>query len=65
MGDKIALKILAILFVLLMVVSCITPSFAVDNHSTNNTSNQLDDVFPSENITANNMPFPYHRMPNT
>lgn len=46
-----------------MVVSCATPSFAVDNTSTNNTSNQLDAVFPSENIPASNAPFPYHRMP--
>ena len=29
-----------------------------DNYSTNNASNQFDDVFPSENITVNNTPFP-------
>ena len=55
--DKILLKILAISAVLVMLVSCATPSFAVDNHSTNNTSNQFDDSFPTENITASNTPF--------
>ncbi len=55
MWDKIALKILVILIVLLMLVSCATPSFAVDNPSANNTLNQFGDIFPSGNITA--MPF--------
>ena len=58
MGNKSLWKILAIPFVLLMVVSSAMPSIAVDNHSTINTSNQLDDTFPSENITADNTPFP-------
>ena len=29
----------------------------------NNASNQFDDIFPPENITVNNTPFPYHRLP--
>lgn len=56
--DKILLKILVISFTLVMVVSGATPSFAVDNHSTNNASNPVDDNSASENITANNTPFP-------
>jgi len=58
MRDKIALKIVAILFVLLMLVSCVTPCIAVDNHSPNNASNPFGDIFTSENTTTNNTPFP-------
>jgi hypothetical protein len=59
MRDKVILnlKIVAILFVLLMLVSCVAPSIAGDNQSTNNASNQFDNFFPPENITANNTPF--------
>ena len=39
---KIALKILAISIVLLMLASCMALSIAVDNPSTNNTSNRSD-----------------------
>ncbi|MEA2075539.1 MAG: hypothetical protein U9O85_07385 [Euryarchaeota archaeon] len=52
------MKIVAISFVVVMVVSCATPSFAVDNPSLDDTLNPLNDVFLSENITANNTPFP-------
>jgi pectin methylesterase-like acyl-CoA thioesterase len=60
MRDKVILnlKIVAVLVVLLMLVSCATPCIAVDNHSTNNASNQFGDIFPLENVTANNTPFP-------
>jgi len=44
MPNKPLWKILAISFVVVMVVSCVTPCIAVDN-------------FPSENITANNTSF--------
>jgi hypothetical protein len=53
MRNKIALKIVAILFISLMLVSGATPCIAFDNHSTNNASNQFDAVFSSETITAN------------
>lgn len=49
MGNKFSLKILAISIVLVMVISCTTLSIAVDNPS-------IDNVFPSENITADNTP---------
>jgi hypothetical protein len=48
----------AILFVLLMLVSCVTPCIAVDNHSPNNASNPFGDIFTSDNITTDNTPFP-------
>ncbi|MCK4347209.1 MAG: right-handed parallel beta-helix repeat-containing protein, partial [Thermoplasmatales archaeon] len=54
---KIALKILAISIAVMMVVSCVTPCIAVAGRLTDNTY----DIFPSENITANNTPFYYHR----
>jgi uncharacterized lipoprotein YajG len=57
MQNKAIWKILVISIALLMVVSCATPSFAVDNHLTNNASKQLNDVFSPENITADNTPF--------
>ncbi|MCD6457118.1 MAG: hypothetical protein J7K81_10100 [Methanophagales archaeon] len=53
MRDKIALKIAAILFVLLMLVSCITHSFAVDNHSTNTKSDSGDEVSSIEAVILN------------
>jgi len=59
MQNKPIWKISAILFVLVMLVSCVTPCIAFADHLTDNTY----DFFPSENITANNTPFPYHRMP--
>ena len=58
MQNKSLWEILAILFALLMLISCATPSIAVDKSSTNNTSNQFDDIFPSENITVNDTHFP-------
>jgi hypothetical protein len=58
MRNKIALKIVAILFISLMLVSGATPCIAFDNHSTNNASNQLDNTFSSESITTNDTPFP-------
>ena len=58
MQNKPIWMILAVLFALLMLVSCAMPSIAVDNPSTRNASNQLDDIFLSENITADNAPFP-------
>jgi uncharacterized lipoprotein YajG len=42
MQNKPLLKILAILFVLLLLVSCVTPSVAVDNPPTNNTLNSKE-----------------------
>jgi parallel beta-helix repeat protein len=50
-------KILAILIVLLMLISCAAPSIAVDNPSPDNALNPLNDVLPSENLTADNTPF--------
>ena len=40
MSENTIWKILAILFVLLMVISCATPSIAVDNNLTNNASKE-------------------------
>ncbi|MFZ2071412.1 MAG: hypothetical protein WAV32_07450, partial [Halobacteriota archaeon] len=60
MRNKKNWKILMISFVAVMVVSCTMPCIAVDN--SNNASDHSDGFFTSENITANNMPFPYHGM---
>jgi pectin methylesterase-like acyl-CoA thioesterase len=58
MWNKSIWKILAISLTAVMVVNCVTLCIAFDNKPTSNTSNQFYDVFPSENITANNAPFP-------
>ncbi|NQE04880.1 hypothetical protein C5S32_03320 [ANME-1 cluster archaeon GoMg1] len=49
MRDKILLKILAISFVLLMVVSCITSGIGLDN-LTNNTPNHSDEINNSKSF---------------
>ena len=58
MWNKSIWKILAISLTAVMVVNCVTLCIAFDNKPTNNVSNRFYDVFPSENITANNAPFP-------
>jgi parallel beta-helix repeat protein len=58
MWNKNIWKILAISVAVIIVVNCVTLCTAVDNKPTNNASNRFYDIFPPENITANNAPFP-------
>ena len=57
MQNKPSWKILVISFVFLIVVSCVAPCAAIDDDLSDNAY----DTFPSENITADNTPFPYHK----
>ena len=56
-GAKILLKIAAVSFMAAIVLSGAMSSIAVDDHSTNNTSNHFGDKFTFENIAATDTPF--------
>ena len=51
--DTILLGIVVISFVVVMVISCATPSIAFDNPSANNTSDSGDEVLSIEAVILN------------